>query len=345
MSASAHRNGHVTEYDTTAVGGKVPTHLLSLLRHWTLVCWWLVAGDGPPQDRGCGLPALPPAHAPSRGLAAARGPRHRQVPLPLARALQTAAPAAARRPRRGTQEVVRGERRRQAVREGRRAAVQVSCDWSAAGILTSDWRRLDTDNTDSVSLPSSPMGSRKIGLGYLTPPSQVRYLHNIYTISIISTQYLQRKLGSCQSPARQSSLSKEPVTITCHLVWPEEGDTVSPVTGITRSASPGPFTSVLKSGSLGEEAVTKVGCGFWKYLRVYHENIFRVCTTRARSGAGSASRGWTPATAAAAAGASPRPRASRGACPLHPSATSSCSSTRSWHQVGQSANTQTEKSG
>ena len=136
----------------------------------------------------------------------------------------------------------------------------MSCDWSAAGILTSDWRRLDTDNTDSVSLPSSPMGSRKIGLGYLTPPSQVRYLHNIYTISIISTQYLQRKLGSCQSPARQSSLSKEPVTITCHLVWPEEGDTVSPVTGITRSASPGPFTSVLKSGSLGEEAVTKVGC-------------------------------------------------------------------------------------
>ena len=187
MSASAHRNGHVTEYDTTAVGGKVPTHLLSLLRHWTLDMFGLlVAGDGPPQDRGCGLPALPPAHAPRRGLAAARGPRHRQVPLPVAGALQTAAPAAARRPRRGTQEVVRGERRRQAVREGRRAAVQVSCDWSAAGILTSDWRRLDTDNTDSVSLPSSPMGSRKIGLGYLPPPSQVRYLHNIYNIYSIS---------------------------------------------------------------------------------------------------------------------------------------------------------------
>ena len=105
------------------------------------------------------------------------------------------------------------------------------------------------------------MGSRKIGLGYLTPPSQVRYLHHIYTISTISNHYLQRKLGSCQSPARQSSLSKEPVTITCHLVWPEEGaggSTASPVTSITRAASPGPFTSVLKSGSLGEDAVTKV---------------------------------------------------------------------------------------
>ena len=148
----------------------------------------------------------------------------------------------------------------------------MSCDWSAAGILTCDWLRLDSDNTDSVSLPSSPMGSRKIGLGYLTPPSQVRYnkyLHNIYTISTISTHYLQRKLGSCQSPARQSSLSKEPVTITCHLVWPEEGaggGTASPVTSITRAASPGPFTSVLKSGSLGEEAVTKVSCGCGKYL-------------------------------------------------------------------------------
>ena len=297
------------------------------------LCWWPVTDA--PQDRGCGLPALAAAHAPRLGLAAARGPRHGQVPLPVARALQTAAPAAARRPRRGTQEVVRGERRRQAVREGRRAAVQVSCDWSAAGILTADWCRLDSDNTDSVSLPSSPMGSRKIGLGYLTPPSQVRYnkyLHNIYTISTISTHYLQRKLGSCQSPARQSSLSKEPVTITCHLVWPEEGaggGTASPVTSITRAASPGPFTSVLKSGSLGEEAVTKVSCGCGKYLWLYSENIVRVCTTRARSGAGSASRGWTPATAAAAAAASPRPRASRGACPPHPSATSSCSSTRS----------------
>ena len=152
------------------------------------LCWWLVTDA--PQDRGCGLPALAAAHAPRRGLAAARGPRHGQVPLPVARALQTAAPAAARRPRRGTQEVVRGERRRQAVREGRRAAVQVSCDWSAVVILTSDWLRLDSDNTDSVSLPSSPMGSRKIGLGYLTPPSQVRYnkyLHNIYNILSLST--------------------------------------------------------------------------------------------------------------------------------------------------------------
>ena len=108
----------------------------------------------------------------------------------------------------------------------------------------------DTESHDSISLPSSPMSSRKIGLSYLTPPTS-------------------RKMGSCRSPT-QSTLTKDcqetlkepataPVTITCHLAWPKGDDKGSPsVTNISRSSSPGPFTSVLKSGSLGEETVTKV---------------------------------------------------------------------------------------
>ena len=96
-----------------------------------------------------------------------------------------------------------------------------------------------SDSGDSVSLPSSPAGARKIGLSYLTPPQS-------------------RKMGT----DRTSSLTKEhataPVTITCHLAWPEEESGKPSVTAITRAASPGPFTSVLKSGSLGEDAVTKV---------------------------------------------------------------------------------------
>ena len=108
----------------------------------------------------------------------------------------------------------------------------------------------DTESHDSISLPSSPMSSRKIGLSYLTPPTS-------------------RKMGSCRSPT-QSTLTKEcqetpkepataPVTITCNLAWPPgEGPGSPSVTSISRSSSPGPFTSVLKSGSLGEETVTKV---------------------------------------------------------------------------------------
>ena len=79
---------------------------------------------------------------------------------------------------------------------------------------------------ESVSLPSSPAGSRKIGLSCLTPPTS-------------------RKMGT----ARNSSLIKEPSSAT--VSWPEVS-----VTSIT--SSQGPFTSVLKSGSLGERTVTKV---------------------------------------------------------------------------------------
>merc|ERR550532_2838460 len=75
----------------------------------------------------------------------------------------------------------------------------------------------DGDCPDSVSLPSSPMGSRKIGLSYLTPPTS-------------------RKLGSCVSPSPDIQLTK-PFTFPGE----KEGD-----------SKPGPFTSVLKSGSLGE---------------------------------------------------------------------------------------------
>ena len=71
----------------------------------------------------------------------------------------------------------------------------------------------DGDCPDSVSLPSSPMGSRKIGLSYLTPPTS-------------------RKLGSCLSPSPDIQLTK-----------PGEKE---------QEVKPGPFTSVLKSGGLGE---------------------------------------------------------------------------------------------
>ena len=75
----------------------------------------------------------------------------------------------------------------------------------------------DGDCTDSVSLPSSPMGSRKIGLSYLTPPTS-------------------RKLGSCVSPSPDIQLTKP-------FTFPGEKE---------QEAKSGPFTSVLKSGSLGE---------------------------------------------------------------------------------------------
>ena len=103
----------------------------------------------------------------------------------------------------------------------------------------------DEETKDSVSLPSSPMSSRKIGLSYMTPPSS-------------------RKMGSCRSPTAKES-SPAPVSVTCELVWPAPGSSSPPSasvktvkTSISRSSSPGPFTSVLKSGSLGEEAVNKV---------------------------------------------------------------------------------------
>ena len=85
----------------------------------------------------------------------------------------------------------------------------------------------DEDSKDSLSLPSSPMTNRKIGLSYLTPPSS-------------------RKMGSCVSPTPATA----PVTVTCEPAWPQS----SKQTNISRSSSPGPFTSVLKSG--GED--TKV---------------------------------------------------------------------------------------
>lgn len=102
----------------------------------------------------------------------------------------------------------------------------------------------DEETKDSVSLPSSPMSSRKIGLSYMTPPSS-------------------RKMGSCRSPTAKES-SPAPVSVTCELVWPAPGSSSPPSasvktvkTSISRSSSPGPFTSVLKSGSLGEDAVNK----------------------------------------------------------------------------------------
>ena len=73
----------------------------------------------------------------------------------------------------------------------------------------------DGDCPDSVSLPSSPMGSRKIGLSYLTPPTS-------------------RKLGSCLSPSPDIQLTKPGSS-------PGE-----------QEGKPGPFTSVLKSASPGE---------------------------------------------------------------------------------------------
>ena len=74
---------------------------------------------------------------------------------------------------------------------------------------------------DSLSLPSSPAGSRKIGLSYLTPPTS-------------------RKLGSCVSPSHlaKAELAKP---FTFPVTKEQEQDTKS-----------GPFTSVLKSGVCGE---------------------------------------------------------------------------------------------
>ena len=62
------------------------------------------------------------------------------------------------------------------------------------------------------------MGSRKIGLSYLTPPTS-------------------RKLGSCVSPSHPD------IQLTKPFTFPGDKD---------QEAKPGPFTSVLKSGSLGE---------------------------------------------------------------------------------------------
>ena len=77
------------------------------------------------------------------------------------------------------------------------------------------------DREDSLSLPSSPAGSRKIGLSYLTPPTS-------------------RKLGSCVSP---SHLTKTELTkpFTFPVTKDQDQETKS-----------GPFTSVLKSGNCSE---------------------------------------------------------------------------------------------
>jgi hypothetical protein len=102
---------------------------------------------------------------------------------------------------------------------------------------------------DSISLPSSPMNSRKIGLSYLTPPTG-------------------RKLGSCVSPSHLAKKNdKDTISATMHTAPVQQAN--KPFTfqlcapdhpasnPSSRSPSPGPFTSVLKSGSLSEESANK----------------------------------------------------------------------------------------
>lgn len=104
---------------------------------------------------------------------------------------------------------------------------------------------------ESVSLPSSPMNSRKIGLSYMTPPTA-------------------RKLGSSVSPGtpakheeahakppklatnllRTETRSSAPVQpiptpFTFHLRGPEQPSSQPS----SRSSSPGPFTSMLRAST------------------------------------------------------------------------------------------------
>lgn len=106
------------------------------------------------------------------------------------------------------------------------------------------------DYQESISLPSSPMNSRKIGLSYMTPPTSRKLGSSVSPGTPAKHQETDKgkppKLA--QNLIRTESRSSAPIQpiptpFTFHLLGPERSGSQPS----SRSSSPGPFTSVLKS--------------------------------------------------------------------------------------------------
>ena len=109
---------------------------------------------------------------------------------------------------------------------------------------------------ESVSLPSSPMNSRKIGLSYMTPPTSRKLGSSVSPViqpkhdkeNKVNESVPPLKLAqNLMRPESRSSAPIQPIStpFTFHLLGPDQPSS-SPN---SRSSSPGPFTSMLKSGS------------------------------------------------------------------------------------------------
>ena len=102
---------------------------------------------------------------------------------------------------------------------------------------------------ESVSLPSSPMNSRKIGLSYMTPPTTRKFGSSVSPIIPSKHDEANSKPPKlAQNLIRTEARSSAPVQpiptpFTFHLRGPDQPSS-SPS---SRSSSPAPFTSMLKS--------------------------------------------------------------------------------------------------
>ena len=103
---------------------------------------------------------------------------------------------------------------------------------------------------ESVSLPSSPMNSRKIGLSYMTPPTTRKFGSSVSPIIPSKHDEANSKPPKlAQNLIRTEARSSAPVQpiptpFTFHLRACPDQPSSSPS---SRSSSPAPFTSMLKS--------------------------------------------------------------------------------------------------
>ena len=102
---------------------------------------------------------------------------------------------------------------------------------------------------ESVSLPSSPINSRKIGLSYMTPPTTRKFGSSVSPIIPSKHDEANSKPPKlAQNLIRTEARSSAPVQpiptpFTFHLRGPDQPSS----NPSSRSSSPAPFTSMLKS--------------------------------------------------------------------------------------------------
>ena len=115
------------------------------------------------------------------------------------------------------------------------------------------------DYQESVSLPSSPMNSRKIGLSYMTPPTTRKFGSSVSPIIPSKHDEANSKPPKlAQNLVRTEARSSAPVQpistpFTFHLRSCPDQPLCSSSPS-SRSSSPAPFTSVLKSSTPAAES-------------------------------------------------------------------------------------------
>ena len=115
---------------------------------------------------------------------------------------------------------------------------------------------------ESVSLPSSPINSRKIGLSYMTPPTTRKFGSSVSPIIPSKHDEANSKPPKlAQNLIRTEARSSAPVQpfptpFTFHLRGP--GPDQASSSPSSRSSSPAPFTSMLKSSTpVAESSVSQ----------------------------------------------------------------------------------------